>query len=368
MSERFDELGGLKSAYQDADPDSFGLYLGAGINLPTEEVQNQPHQTYSWKQLLEALHEKRKTHLGTSFEALWEKHGDDWLGLASELIGKEDDATLAKWLDQIIYEGVSPEYEKIPRGDEDGRLAKSVFDQAPTLRAAVCFSSKIRRQTDTSWTFQRNPKIGIVITPNYDFFFGAGWTCYQAFRRQWRLHTPFSQSKPTASQRTINYIHGYLPYRPRPGKKEIVLTEESYDKAYASTGVDRVWNNREEAQDFGKFADQVLWKGINEHRLIFLGTSFVDKPLLNMLGEYKGKQQHFAIIKSDPELAKRVSQLGICPVLVPTYSMIAAVLEEVYCAALDEEECDRVGMADAKAYWKRLESGPEKRPGKNQNH
>ncbi len=46
--------------------------------------------------------------------------------------------------------------------------------------------------------------------------------------------------------------------------------------------------------------------------LIFLGISFTDEPLRDMLEKYRGQGQHFAIVKSDTEAAERAQQLGIC--------------------------------------------------------
>jgi hypothetical protein len=42
------------------------------------------------------------------------------------------------------------------------------------------------------------------------------------------------------------------------------------------------------------------------------------------------------------------------------------VLKEIYCAALDTKECRRVGLANPKAYWERLEDGPVKSRKKKQ--
>ena len=58
-------------------------------------------------------------------------------------------------MDEIIH-------DDIPRKDSYGRLSKRLLNQAPTLKAALCFTTKIREQTETSWTFERNPKIGPV--------------------------------------------------------------------------------------------------------------------------------------------------------------------------------------------------------------
>lgn len=344
MSDDFEGREQLENAYQRAAPDSFGLYLGAGVNLHPEgkDTPKKHFNTYCWRQLLEALYKKNKERLTDSFADLWDRYKNDWLGLASELVGPLGVETFVEQMDDIIH-------DDIPRKDSYGRLSKRLLDQAPTLRAAICFSAKIRQRTETSWTFERNPKIGTVITFNYDFFFGAGWTRYQAFDKYWKVQTPFSEGKPDPEQRTINYIHGYVPYK-FSKKKDLVLTQASYDDAYAPDG----------------FASRTLREAINGYNLIFLGTSLSDKPLCKMLKKYRGKRQHFAIVKSDTEAVERVNQLGICPVVVRSYSEIAVVLEEIYCAALDTAECQRVGLANPKFYWKRLGAGPVKSRQKKQ--
>ncbi|NIO69280.1 MAG: hypothetical protein GTN71_09655, partial [Anaerolineae bacterium] len=387
----------LQRAYKHAEPDSFGLYLGAGVNLlppQWKDTRKKRYEMYTWKQLLEALYEKNKERLTESFADLWDRYEDDWPGLASDLVGPLGVEALVDQIDDIIH-------GNIPRKDSYGRLSKRLLDQAPTLHAAICFSARIRERTKTSWTFERNPKIGTVVTFNYDFFFGAGWTRYQAFKKHWKVQTPFSEDEPGLEQRTISYLHGYVPYRfsallradhlndptrlalklrdaPDPlsrylrgqfppderrlldeydgasspskalkgalirelnrllegeclydeqrfaqltlteeirrrieqnprGKdlvrlnrllleaaypdeitkyrkeRDIVLTRKSYRDAYASNG----------------FAPRILQKAITRYNLIFLGISFSDKPLCDMLEKYRGKRQHFAIVKED---------------------------------------------------------------------
>jgi len=450
----------LQRAYKHAEPDSFGLYLGAGVNLlppQWKDTRKKRYEMYTWKQLLEALYEKNKERLTESFADLWDRYKDDWPGLASELVGPLGVEALVDQIDDTIH-------GNIPRKDSYGRLSKRLLDQAPTLHAAICFSARIRERTKTSWTFERNPKIGTVVTFNYDFFFGAGWTRYQAFKKHWKVQTPFSEDEPGPEQRTINYIHGYVPYRfsallradhlnvptrlalklrdaPDPlsrylrgqfppderrlldeydgsrspskalkgalirglnrllegeclydeqrfapvtlteeirrrieqnprGKdlirlnrllleaaypdeitkyrkeRDLVLTRESYKDAYIPNG----------------FASRTLRKAITRYNLLFLGISFSDKPLCDMLEEHGEKRQHFAIVKVGTEAAERASQLGICPVMVSKYSQIALTLEKIYCSALDTAECERVELANPKLYWEQLVAGPVKSP------
>jgi hypothetical protein len=182
-----------------------------------------------------------------------------------------------------------------------------------------------------------------VITTNYDFFFGAGWTRYQAFPRQWKVQTPFSEEEPGPGQATICYIHGYVPYR-RGAKKELVLTRASYAAAYAPDG----------------FASRTLREAIEQYSLVFVGTSFADLPLREALARSTGRDRHFALVKSGSEADRQAARLGISRVIVQDYGQIPEVLREVYCAGIGLGELQRVDLAGSEAYWARLAAGPAK--------
>lgn len=327
----------LKNHYQESD--SFGLYLGAGINLFPPEwkgIHKRCYETYAWGQLLEALYDKNKNTLTQSFEELLEIYKNDWPALASKIInGKETDEFIDQ-IDSIIY-------GCIPRSDRYGRLCKGILDQSPTLHAAICFASEINEETETSWTFKPNKKIKTLVTPNYDFFFGAGLTRYQNFSKHWKVHTPFSQHDANAQKVTINYIHGYVPYKLKR-KEELVLTTEMYNKHYANNG----------------FARLTTIEAIINHDLIFIGTSFTDEPLCRLLDEYKGKRDHYATVKAGTPEVEKARQLSICTIEVENFSQIARVLKEIYCSALDNETCKDVGLDNPDEYWRRLEEGPVK--------
>ncbi len=328
----------FKAVYEDARPDTVGLYLGAGVNLHPEG-KSAPHlrfRAYCWQQLVEELYRRNHERFTESFADLCAKHGYDWQDLASELVGTLDVDAFVEQIDEIIHDG-------IPRSDSYGRLSVRLLNQAPTLKAALCFSTTICERTETSWTFERNRKIGTVVTTNYDFFFGAGWTRYQAFKSQWKVQTPFSEEIPDPQQGTINYIHGYVPYRLRK-KKELVLTRESYDAAYAAGG----------------FAARTLWEAANRYSLIFLGTSFTDPPLCSVLERCGDRRQHFAFVRSGSEAARRAASLGLGLVVVQRYGEIAQALEEAYCTGLGADELRRVDLDGPKDYWARLAAGPVK--------
>lgn len=336
MFKTTDEFKQLVDIYTVADADHpIGLYLGAGINLPTEKVIKPFFDTYSWLELLRAIYNRNMFQYNISFERLKRKYSNNWPGLAEALVGEMSVEKLVDEIDLLFYHG-------LPRKDKYGRLSKRMLDQAPTLHAAICFTTRIKEK----WTFEPNPKIRTIITPNYDFFFGAGWTRYQTFPDHWKVMTPFSQGDPNSTQRTINYIHGYVPYKLNR-KKEIVLTGESYKSAYKKGG----------------FARRVFEQAVQECNMLFLGTSFGDKPVNQILERAKNQgngKQHFVIDKfPNPEKLAMFEKMGVTPIIVDDYAEIATVLKELYYAGIEKSGWEKFGLAND-AYWSRLKAGPEK--------
>jgi hypothetical protein len=215
-----------------------------------------------------------------------------------------------------------------------------MLEQAPTLHAAICFSTQIKERRTKSWTFQRNPRVGAVVTTNYDFFFGAGWTRYQAFKKQWKVHTPSSEKDPP-DQGVIYYLHGYIPYDLK-SKRELVLTTTSYHKYYAP----------------GKFAKYKLEEVLRKYNLIFLGFSFEDQLVCDLLREVKTghSPRHYAFVKAHD--AGLVSELGIYPVIFEDYADIAGMLEDVYCTTLNQSTLENCKLHNLREYWDRLKTGP----------
>lgn len=333
MSTATNALARLGHEYVKAGPNSFALFLGAGVNLPAGDVPIK-FKTFSWPQLLEDLYSKNAHLYDRTFAEFTSAYADDWPGLAEALIGDLPSDEVLGQLDQIIYDSA------LPRDDRRGRLSRDMLKQAPNLHAAISFSAQIKKRNPNSWTFKRNPKIGAVITTNYDFFFGAGWTCYQAFRRQWKIHTPTS-NKPAPEHGAVYYIHGYLPYRVKEKRQEIVLTETSYKIFYAP----------------GAFAREVLKLVLGKYQLLFIGFSFNDFMVCELLSELKGKvaRQHFAFV--DEKAASRAEALGIAPIVVENWDEIARKLEEIYCASLPSD-WQSLGFNRKEDYWERLKTGP----------
>ena len=253
----------LSDYYRQAEDGSIALFLGAGVNLPSGNV-SVSYKTYTWPSLLKTLFAQNQGRLSRSFEELGRVHKNNWIAYADYLYEQLSEEELIEQIDQLFY-------SSIPRQDTRyRRLSKRFWDQAPTLQAAVGFCSEIKplEPEIISWRFKRSWKIGKVITTNYDFFFGAAWTRYEGFSKQWKVETPFSTSDLREGQAPIEYIHGYLPYIREKDKKSetkgLVLSQQTYDECYQE----------------GKFTLEALRDAVSNYSLIFVGLSLSDPPLI----------------------------------------------------------------------------------------
>jgi len=323
----------LKSTYCEAENGTIALFLGAGVNLPTEKVKTTKYSVYSWEKLLEALHEECRAYNAHSFETIMERW-KTWPARASAIRGSLCEEEFARRIEGLIYIGLT-------RRDDRARLPKMVLAQAPSLRAAICFASAIDRKTKKMWTFRRNPKVSAVVTTNYDCFFGAGWTLYQAFHKQWKVHTwrsAFVDADSADQRGMIYHLHGYIPYRKRPAR-DVVLTQETYARNYAASG----------------FAAQVLQSVSDTCTLVFLGFSFDDEAVCNVLRRRTGRQPSFAFVrKPDDGRLAQLADLDIAPIPVERYGDIAPQLELVYLSGLSDDEARGVKLTKKSDYWQRL--------------
>jgi hypothetical protein len=344
MEEINGNLEQLVDSYLQADDETMALFLGAGVNLPSGNVKVQ-FNTYSWPALVEALFEHYQSRLSHSFDELWPEHKNNWIAYADYLYARIDEDELIDQVDRLFY-------STIPRKDKTyRRLSKRFWDQAPTLQAAVGFCTELKPLTPkkTSWRFRRSRKIGKVITTNYDYFFGAGWTRYEGFYDHWKVDTPFSSREPKAGQAPIEYIHGYLPYVREEGKKSetkgIVLSQDKYDEFYQP----------------GEFAEQALRDSISNYSLIFVGISLTDPPLVEMLKEIPLDERppHFAIIKRGK--IRNAAELGVKLIEFDDYAQVKKILKRVYCSGVTPEIYEHYGFENSGQYWERLLKGKPKK-------
>ena len=118
MQIQTDGLNILNRAYIKGVPDSFALFLGAGVNKPAGDVP-VTYKTYTWPELLEKIYNKNSRLYNKSFDQMCAEHEGDWPGLAEALVGTLNPEIVVSQIDQIIY-------QNIPRGDKDSRLTSAI--------------------------------------------------------------------------------------------------------------------------------------------------------------------------------------------------------------------------------------------------
>jgi len=323
----------LEMQYRTAGPDSFGLYLGGGVNLPVPGIRAH-HAMTSWTGLIERLYELNKASMTHPFEMLAIHYGEDWAGLLDAVQNGMGDSARASQIEALLYHEI----------ERDGPCIDThVLDGAPTLQAALGFSAQVcGGGGEAPWGFQRNRRIGMVITPNIDEFYAAGWGCYGGLRDQWAIQTPFEKAELAPPRRPIYYLHSYIPFKREqaPSNHRLAISRQARSLIYAPGG----------------YVRGVLAMALRHLRLIFLGTSFNDPALAAALRE-SPRGRHFAIVRAHH--VERVRELGVLPVVVSDHSQVPLLLATIYCAGLDPAEIGRYGFRNAAEYWERLFRGVE---------
>lgn len=115
----FEELVDIYTA--DSADDSIGLYLGAGVNLPTSQVEKTTFDAYSWLELLHAIYNRNMIQYCESFSELERKYSNNWPRLAEALVGRMSVERLVDEIDLLFY-------HCLPRDDTYGRLSKHMLD------------------------------------------------------------------------------------------------------------------------------------------------------------------------------------------------------------------------------------------------
>jgi hypothetical protein len=140
----------------------------------------------------------------------------------------------------------------------------------------------------------------------------------------------------------IYHLHGYLPYEAGK-KKEIVLSKTSYENFYRP----------------GEFAYDSLTWALEHYNMIFVGFSFQDEKVCELLAGTSNNRQRFAFMpRGKTTVAKN---LGLQPVVFDRYADIPGMLETIYCSALKQDELSKFGFSDPCQYWERLKKGPNAR-------
>ena len=163
--------------------------------------------------------------------------------------------------------------------------------------------------------------------------------------KSWKTTTWASRHEPHISAGPIIYLHGYLPYDDQ-GEKKVILTQEDYDRAYSKTG----------EEDAG-FAWHYLRSAVEACTLLFIGFSFSDTKVAEVLQANRDRRPHFAFLhESKIEQIEAAQSHGVMPVTVSAWEQLPQALKYIYCEGLTEDELNCTGHTK-ESYWEKLENG-----------
>lgn len=331
----------LLEAYASSAPGKFGLFIGAGVNLPVERNIEQRFPALSWEGLLRSIHEASPNSETETFEAIRARCNGAWVPIAGEILGQHSEEDVAQLIDDLLYAGHT-------RGDKYRRLSRHFLQQAPVLHAAIAFTATVKAFSERGPTFKRNPRVGRVLTTNYDFFFGAGWTRYETFKAHWQIRTQLTPADTQPSSKgCLDYLHGYLPYaaKNREGRSPgLVLKPTAYERYYADEGRSRL----------------MLREALETTRMLMLGLSLDDAYLLDELAaqDSSHRGRHFIVTHKESQSTIRAANaVGVQPVVVESYADIPPLLELIYARGLARDGQSASGVVNAQQHWRHLMDG-----------
>ncbi|MBN2350675.1 MAG: SIR2 family protein [Bacteroidales bacterium] len=338
-------LNKLEELYEKAGDNHFALFLGAGVNSGSW-AKDHP-VCASWLKLLEAL--DRHFHPESRLNIDMERSDEDWITLAGKILDDKNKDEKASAIDKAIYSGVfrNPEL-RVKRENKHKVLTWTVLKGMDTLRAVICFSAAIRDPKKIR-SMRRNPKVGRILTTNYDFFFSAAWPRYTSMKQNWWPVTWKSAGSHLDKAGQIIYLHGYLPYSGE-GERDVILTREDYDRAYSG-----IMGRKD------KFAWYQLTDTIKNYHVIFLGFSFLDVKVSEILKHNNPSMQHFVFVhSSESKTIKAAVHAGVKPVILENWSQLPVALEHLYVTGITQQEFLRTQLSGAQ-YWDKLKKGLEPR-------
>jgi len=314
----YDTISNFDQLCQIYQNDKICLFTGAGVSF----TESKYYQTPGWWDLLMEVYTRIQSNLvaveiHSQFKQLRKTYSHPWQ-MASYLEATAGAEQFTDILRQLFYNRTTKRSLKLrPIGaDKDKRLPIDYLNHALTLNAVIAFCSSLRAVRQHP-CFVKNEKIHAVLTLNYDCFLEAGAT--QKFNSG-KLKPGFGNEPPEKRTRLpVYHIHGYIPYGGRKPARDLVLTEQSYQKAYHEGGNARTL--------FNEF--------LSRFSTLFIGISFNDELLLQHLERLttrKGAKNHFALLKSgiSIELRNRLQAVNVLPIIVEAYEQIPLILKQVY--------------------------------------
>ena len=335
----------LLELYRNAEDSQIALFLGSGVNGGSWAKEHPA--CASWPKLLRALddHFHTENRLKTGLEAC----NADWIRVAAKLLDDKDREVVIRAIDEAVYSGVFRDPTiRIRTPRKHKVLTWTVLRRMDTLQATVCFSAAISNPTKAR-SMRRNPKLGRVLTTNYDFFFSAAWPRYTSMRQSWWPVTWASTGTRPDSAGPIVYLHGYLPYSGER-ERDVIITKSDYDRAYSGT-----------VECKRGFAWRELTDAVDHCHLIFIGFSFSDIRVAEALRQGGSSMKHFAfLLGSESQTIEAAKKANVTPVILENWVQLPTALERLYCTGLTQQELDRTRMTKSQ-YWAKLQSGLEPR-------
>jgi len=335
----------ISELYRHAKNDQIALLLGSGVNGGLWAKQYPA--CASWPELLRALDKHFHTKPRLSDDLI--NSNADWISVAAKLLEDKDRQEIIQAIDLAIYPGVFRNPALRTKTSRKHKvLSWTVLKKMATLSASVCFSAAIQEPTRAR-SMCRNPKVGRVLTTNYDFFFSAAWPRYTSMRKSWWPATWSSSGSLLEGAGPIIYLHGYLPYTGE-GARDVVLTQEDYNRAYTLTD-----------DGDGRFSWQQLTDAVECCHLIFIGFSFSDFRVGEAIRQADSTNQHFAfLLKSESRQIQAAEDIGVMPITLDSWAQLPLALEYIYCQGLTKEELQEKGLNKSQ-YWEKLQKGLEPR-------
>jgi len=258
-----------------------------------------------------------------NFAMLQKKYSQPWQ-MVAYLEKAAGSVRLAELLCDILYHRTTKKGKPLRpiAADADKRLPIAYLNQAATLNAVIAFCSKIRVIRKYP-CYERNERVESILTLNYDCFLEAGATQkYNAARFKPRVS---NEPPDRANQLPVYHIHGYIPYGGRKPSRELILTQESYQRAYSRDGTAR----------------EIIGEHPGKFSAVFIGVSFNDERLLQLLEELAeddGARVHFALLKQGvlTQLLKRLEAARVLPILYSSHEQIPAILGAIYLNGLPD--------------------------------
>ncbi len=341
QSEADKNLNNLINLYRKAKDDQMALFLGSGVN---GGIWAKSHPACaSWPMLLTEA--GKHFHSMNHLEAILKLYGHDWINAADKIFHRQDRRKVVEMIDEAIYLDVF--YDLTKRRSKLKKhkvLPWRILKKMKTLCATVGFTAAIN-DPSKKCSMRRNPKVGRVLTSNYDFFFGAAWPRYTSMSKSWWPVTWASTALLKEGTGPIIYLHGYLPYDGN-GERDVIIMNSDYTRAYKKSGA------KQPGFAWSKLTDAVFLCN-----LIFIGFSFSDDRVNEILKHSGHSKKHFAFIHaSEIKTIKVAKEVGVFPITLESWTQLPKMLSQIYCTGLTEKELIRSGMTNSQ-YWGVLQEG-----------